>query len=66
MPGMTGVELAYALRVRLPASRALIISGFADVDFLNASLPRLAKPFVQSELASAPASMLASATPDPR
>jgi hypothetical protein len=63
---MTGVELAYALRVRLPASRALIISGFADVDFLNASLPRLAKPFVQSELASAPASMLASATPDPR
>jgi PAS domain S-box-containing protein len=53
MPGMTGVELACAIQVRRPAARALIISGFADVETLDAALPRLAKPFVQSELAAA-------------
>jgi len=53
MPGMTGVELAYAVQAILPDARALIISGFAEVETLDASLYRLAKPFVQSDLARA-------------
>jgi CheY-like chemotaxis protein len=59
MPGMTGVELAYAVEARRPATRTLIISGFAEVETLDAALPRLAKPFVQSELATALAEMCA-------
>jgi YesN/AraC family two-component response regulator len=53
MPGMTGVELAYAVQARRPATRALIISGYAEVETLDPSLPRLAKPFVQSDLTAA-------------
>jgi CheY-like chemotaxis protein len=53
MPGMTGVELAYAVRALRPDARALIISGFAEVESLDPSLNRLAKPFVQSDLAAA-------------
>jgi PAS domain S-box-containing protein len=64
MPGMTGVELAYAVQARRPAARALIISGFAEVETLDAALPRLAKPFVQSDLASALAQMRSSAPAD--
>jgi len=61
MPGMTGVELAYAVQARRPAARALIISGFAEVEDLDAALPRLAKPFVQSDLAAALAEIRAAA-----
>jgi CheY-like chemotaxis protein len=53
MPGMTGVDLAAAVRARLPAVKALIVSGFAEVEGLDPSLPRLTKPFLQSELAAA-------------
>jgi PAS domain S-box-containing protein len=53
MPGMTGVELAYAVQGLLPSARALIISGFAEVESLDASLNRLAKPFIQRDLADA-------------
>ncbi len=53
MPGMTGVELIGAIQSILPQTRALIISGFAEVESLDASLHRLAKPFVQSDLAAA-------------
>jgi PAS domain S-box-containing protein len=53
MPGMTGVELARAVMARYPAIRILIISGFAEADGIDASLPRLTKPFVQSDLARA-------------
>jgi nitrogen-specific signal transduction histidine kinase len=52
MPGMTGVELAYAVQERRPFARALIISAFANVETLDPAFPRLAKPFVQSELAT--------------
>jgi PAS domain S-box-containing protein len=50
MPGMTGVELAHAVRARQPDIRILIVSGFADAEGIDPSLPRLTKPFVQSEL----------------
>jgi PAS domain S-box-containing protein len=62
MPGMTGVELAYAVQAILPDAHALIISGFAEVESLDASLHRLAKPFIQGDLAAALA-QLRSATP---
>jgi PAS domain S-box-containing protein len=51
MPGMTGVELARAARARCPGMRILIVSGFAEADGIDPSLPRLTKPFVQADLA---------------
>jgi signal transduction histidine kinase/CheY-like chemotaxis protein len=53
MPGMTGVELIRAVKAILPDVRALIISGYADVETIDASLSRLAKPFLQADLARA-------------
>jgi PAS domain S-box-containing protein len=53
MPGMTGVQLASAIQAIAPQTRALIISGFAEVESLDASLHRLSKPFKQSDLANA-------------
>jgi signal transduction histidine kinase/CheY-like chemotaxis protein len=53
MPGMTGVDLARAVRLRSPATKVLVVSGFADAEGLDHALPRLTKPFVQSELVAA-------------
>ena len=52
MPGMTGVDLARALRHEKPDMPVLIISGFAEGDGVACDLPRLTKPFRQSELAA--------------
>ncbi|MGK6324741.1 PAS domain S-box protein [Sphingomonas sp. DT-51] len=52
MPGMTGVELASALRETFPGLPILIVSGYADVEGLATDLPRLVKPFRSAELAS--------------
>jgi signal transduction histidine kinase len=52
MPGMTGAELARAVRERWPHQRLLIISGFAEAEGLAADLPLLAKPFRQADLAA--------------
>jgi hypothetical protein len=41
------------VRERRPQTKILIISGFAEVDGIDPSLPRLTKPFVQSDLAAA-------------
>ncbi len=51
MPGMTGVQLAHAVRARGLDFRVVIVSGFAESDGIDPALPRLVKPFVQSELA---------------
>jgi CheY-like chemotaxis protein len=51
MPGMTGVDLAYALRKRQPDVPVLIVSGFAEMQGIAPDLPRLAKPFRQADLA---------------
>jgi len=51
MPGMSGVELARAVVARKPSMRILIVSGFAEADGIPPDLPRLRKPFVQSDLA---------------
>jgi CheY-like chemotaxis protein len=57
MPGMTGVELAHAVKIRRPAMTVLIVSGFAEGDGIDPALPRLTKPFVQSDLAAALATL---------
>jgi len=59
MPGISGVELAYEVRARSPETRILIISGFAEVDGLDPSLPRLTKPFLHRDLAAAVADLQA-------
>lgn len=51
MPGMSGADLARAVRQNWPSVRVLIISGYADVDAIAPDLPHLAKPFRQSDLA---------------
>jgi PAS domain S-box-containing protein len=53
MPGMTGVQLARLVRQRRPTTKTLIVSGFAEVDGIDPSFPRLTKPFTQSELEAA-------------
>jgi CheY-like chemotaxis protein len=52
MPGMTGVDLAYATRKRRPAVAVLVISGFAEMEGIAPDLPRLTKPFRQADLAA--------------
>ena len=52
MSGMTGVQLACMVRERWPAIRVLVISGFAGGEGLAADLPRLTKPFRQTELSA--------------
>jgi CheY-like chemotaxis protein len=52
MPGMSGTELAREVVRQLPRTRVLIVSGFAEAEAAAPDLPRLVKPFRQSELAS--------------
>jgi signal transduction histidine kinase/CheY-like chemotaxis protein len=51
MPGQTGPELARDVRLRFPHIHVLIISGFAELDAVEADLVRLTKPFRQADLA---------------
>ena len=54
MPDMTGAELAGHLAQRYPTLPVLISSGYTDTSsVLPAGLPRLPKPFTQTELARA-------------
>ena len=57
MPGMTGVDLAYTLRVRYPGVPVLVISGFAEMEGIAHDLHRLMKPFRQAELSAMIADM---------
>jgi PAS domain S-box-containing protein len=52
MPGMTGTELARALRETRPQLPILLVSGFAEVEGVAPDLPRLTKPFRKDELAA--------------
>jgi CheY-like chemotaxis protein len=52
MPAMTGTQLAAAIRRNRPGLPVAIITGYADVPNQEVSLPRLAKPYRQQELAS--------------
>ncbi len=53
MPGMTGTELARAVRARLGDMPTLIVSGYADVEGLGRDFAHLPKPFRQADLARA-------------
>ncbi|MDO6414921.1 PAS domain-containing protein [Sphingomonas sp. BIUV-7] len=50
MPGMTGSDLARALRAEQPRLAVLIISGYAESEGVELDLPRLTKPFRRDEL----------------
>jgi PAS domain S-box-containing protein len=51
MPGLSGTDLALILAAERPGLPVLIVSGYAELDGLPADLPRLTKPFRQSDLA---------------
>ena len=60
MPQMRGSELIVAARALLPRLPVLLITGYADLSAGEAqSLPRLAKPFRQADLARQVAILLA-------
>ena len=51
MPGITGTELAGRVRAQSPETSILIVSGYADVEGIAPDVPRLTKPFRESDLA---------------
>lgn len=59
MPGMTGTDLARAVRARWPGLPVLLVSGYSEVDDVAPDLSRLTKPFRKDELATSLAGMLA-------
>ncbi len=50
MPGLSGTELARALRAEHPGMQILIVSGYAEAEDVAPDLPRLTKPFRSDEL----------------
>ena len=60
MPGMTGADLARAVRTR-PGIPVLLVSGYAESEGVEPDLPRLTKPFRKDELASGLAQLSTSA-----
>jgi CheY-like chemotaxis protein len=54
MPGMTGLELARHIQQVYPLLPVILASGYAEIEDVAeyGVLPRLAKPFRQSELAA--------------
>ena len=61
MPGMTGAELALAVRRHRPGLPLLLVSGYADVEAIAPDIPCLAKPFRREELSIALAEIAAAA-----
>jgi PAS domain S-box-containing protein len=54
MPGMTGLQVIEAIRVRRPALPVILATGYAELPKgVDASIGRLAKPFTQRALADA-------------
>ena len=62
MPEVTGADLAASIRENWPDTRVLIISGYADAEGIAPGFERLAKPFRETELATAIAGLDQSAT----
>jgi len=52
MPGISGTVLAGLIRDIRPGVPILLVSGYAEREGLDPSLPRLTKPFRKDELAS--------------
>jgi PAS domain S-box-containing protein len=62
MAGMTGVDLAHAVRERRPGTPILILSGFSEAEAIASDLPRLHKPFRQSDLSASLANLVRAAS----
>ncbi|WP_085809134.1 PAS domain-containing protein [Sphingomonas sp. TZW2008] len=58
MPGMTGTELARHVQQARPSLPVLLVSGYADIEGVDADRPRLTKPFRKDELAATLLSLL--------
>jgi CheY-like chemotaxis protein len=59
MPGMNGVQLIENARAIAPAMQVMLVTGYSTVaEGPGASVPRLAKPFRQSDLAALVADLL--------
>lgn len=53
MPGMTGLQLARTARELKPDLPVLLATGYAELpEGVTSDLPRLAKPFMQDQLAT--------------
>ena len=52
MPGMTGTELARHVQATRPQLPILLVSGYAELEGVDAERPRLTKPFRKDELAA--------------
>jgi PAS domain S-box-containing protein len=57
MPGQTGADLIREAQSRRPQLKALLVSGYSEVEGLAPDLKRLTKPFNQAELADALAAL---------
>lgn len=57
MPGMSGAQLVRKLRAARPALPALIVSGYAEAEGIDPTIPRLTKPFRKAELAASLATL---------
>ena len=54
MPGMTGIELAHAIRADWPDTPVILATGYAELpEGIRCDLPRLPKPFTQDQLSEA-------------
>jgi CheY-like chemotaxis protein len=58
MPGMSGADLADALRSARPDLPVLIVSGYAQAEGIGPGLARLTKPFRNAELAASLSALL--------
>lgn len=52
MPGISGTDLARRVRNARPGTPILLVSGYAEHEGLDPDLPRLTKPFRESDLAA--------------
>ena len=57
MPGMTGLQLAAAIKADRPALPILVATGYSEVDG-DCAFPRVSKPFLPDDLARAIATCL--------
>ncbi|MCP1561047.1 PAS domain S-box-containing protein [Methylorubrum extorquens] len=58
MPGMSGTDLARAIRTAKPGMPVLLVSGYAEREGVDPDLARLNKPFRKDELASSLAQLM--------
>lgn len=57
MPGISGTQLARTLQGIRPATKVLVVSGYAEAEGIEPDLPRLTKPFRSADLAESLAAL---------